>query len=283
MHNKDVSSIQYILNNENIISFNVKNNNVNVTSFNENAISLSDATFIDNPLLFEQKDNIGILRKYYFLQDFDEDQINIVSDILNKKKIAAQKFNSENYYEDLFEDFKNIFRDAQFNYNSRDERLKYKVSEQASEIELSNMASGCKAFGLLYTLLKSGVLIKDSLLVLDEPENHLHPAWQLKYAQILCKMVKRGFHILVTSHSPYLIQALHTYSVLEDIFDDKVNFYYAKTASKENYNEIVNVRDKNGNFDDSEIFKSLYAPFETLQKFDQQISEKLEKEYFDKK
>ena len=78
-------------------------------------------------------------------------------------------------------------------------------------------------------------------------------------------MVKNGFYVLLTSHSPYMIQALKTYSEKEGIFENKVNFYFAAPDAKtENYSIIENVRDSNGNFDDSKIFKSLYAPIEEL-------------------
>lgn len=130
------------------------------------------------------------------------------TDLVEKEKTAAKRLNKENYHENLLKEFENIFNSAQFKYSSNDGRLKYKVNSKAKELEISNIASGCKSFGILYILLKTGVITKDSLIILDEPENHLHPEWQIKYAEIICKMVKNGFYVLLTSHSPYMIQAL---------------------------------------------------------------------------
>ncbi|VVM17606.1 hypothetical protein BSPWISOXPB_2973, partial [uncultured Gammaproteobacteria bacterium] len=63
--------------------------------------------------------------------------------------------------------------------------------------------------------------------MLDEPEVHLHPNWQLKYAEIITLLVKNNINILVTTHSPYMIEALERYAEKYDI-KDKTNFYLAK-------------------------------------------------------
>ena len=215
------------------------------------------------------------------MRPIDTKIIDTSTDLIEKEKIATRKLNKENYHEDLLVEFEKIFNAAKFKYNQSDNRLKYQINDNAKELEISNIASGCKSFGILYILLKTGVITKDSLIILDEPENHLHPEWQIKYAEIICKMVKNGFYVLLTSHSPYMIQALRTYSEKEDIFDKKVNFYFASKDKKlENYSRIKNVRDKNGNFDDSVIFKSLYSPIEVLEKEDDDISNKLEDDFW---
>jgi len=76
----------------------------------------------------------------------------------------------------------------------------YKVSEEALQLELSNVASGAKSFASLLILLKTGILKKEeSLIILDEPENHLHPQWQIDYAEFIVKLVEKGFYMLITS------------------------------------------------------------------------------------
>ncbi len=279
VHKDDIAKLAYTIDSENILSISMKKNVAEVEAFDEQMPSFRDATFIDNPLLLE-----CIYNRYNErIRLFDENdafvkRISILEDLIEKKKKAEVKVNVESYYEDLFVDFKSVFNKAQFKYS--DSRLKYTVNEDANELEISNIASGSKSFGLLYILLKSGILTKDSLIIFDEPENHLHPEWQLKYAEIICKMVRNGFYVLLTSHSPYMIQALRTYSEKEGFFDERVNFYFAEKDKEENYCNIVNVRDKNGNFDDSKIFKSLYSPIEELEKLDLEYALKSEEEYF---
>ena len=81
------------------------------------------------------------------------------------------------------------------------------------EIRLSNVSVGVQAIELLKEVVRSGSLDDNTFLVLDEPEIHLHPEWQLIYARALTE-IANSLHtkVLVTTHSPYFIQALQVYS-----------------------------------------------------------------------
>ena len=89
--------------------------------------------------------------------------------------------------------------------------------------DITNVASGIKSFGLLQLLLSSGNLNEKSILIIDEPEVHLHPFWQVEYAKVLVKLVENDIPVVVASHSPYFIEALKTYS--DKTIKDKTNFY----------------------------------------------------------
>jgi predicted ATP-dependent endonuclease of OLD family len=89
--------------------------------------------------------------------------------------------------------------------------------------DIVNVASGIKAFGILQLLATSERFNKDNILIIDEPEVHLHPFWQIEYAKILVKLVENDIPVVVASHSPYFIEALKTYS--DKTIKDKTNFY----------------------------------------------------------
>ena len=108
-------------------------------------------------------------------------------------------------------------------------------------------------------MLKINVINLDSLLVVDEPETHLHPEWQVKYAKLLIDLVKEGTKVLVTSHSPYMIQALRHFAQKADIYKTKTKFYLSQTNPSANYSTIT---DTEGNLDC--IFKELSAPMDTI-------------------
>jgi predicted ATPase len=74
-------------------------------------------------------------------------------------------------------------------------------------------------------LVHSRQITDKTILILDEPEVNLHPKWQIEYANIIVELVKAGANIIVTTHSPYILEALKTFS---DKFDLKSNFYLAK-------------------------------------------------------
>ncbi len=100
--------------------------------------------------------------------------------------------------------------------------------KQKNKFNVGNVASGIKSFGLLQILASTGNLHKKSLLILDEPEVHLHPFWQLEYAKLIVNLVKNGIPILLSSHSPYFIEALKTYS--DSLIPDRTKFYLGKES-----------------------------------------------------
>jgi predicted ATPase len=50
--------------------------------------------------------------------------------------------------------------------------------------------------------------IPDELLVIDEPEMNLHPEAQAKLIEFLAMLVNAGLNVLITTHSPYIIDHL---------------------------------------------------------------------------
>ena len=72
---------------------------------------------------------------------------------------------------------------------------------------------GLKSFGLLLAAIKYQALKSEDVIILDEPEIHLHPEWQLKYAELIVLLQKAlDLTVLLTSHSPDFIQALYLYA-----------------------------------------------------------------------
>ncbi|KIM03033.1 MAG: hypothetical protein KU29_13070 [Sulfurovum sp. FS06-10] len=109
----------------------------------------------------------------------------------------------------------------------KDEMGRYYFDKHGKKIELVNTATGIKMFGIFQVLSQNNYLNENTVLVLDEPEVHLHPKWQLEMAKLIVELVKNGVSILVNSHSPYMIEALKRYSDREKI-QAKTNFYLAE-------------------------------------------------------
>ena len=83
-----------------------------------------------------------------------------------------------------------------------------------SPLRLLNLSLGLKSFVVLYMLLDSLKLQKKDVLVLDEPEIHLHTEWQVRYAEIIVLLQKYfDLSVVVTTHSPYFLDALEQYAV----------------------------------------------------------------------
>lgn len=112
----------------------------------------------------------------------------------------------------------------------KDDENEYSLFEHnhSKPTKAENLSMGLKFFVLLRFMLTRGVLSDRDVLILDEPENHLHPSMQVVYAQVLVLLQKK-FHltILVTSHSQFFVNALQRFSLSEGI-SKKTRFYMTR-------------------------------------------------------
>lgn len=126
-------------------------------------------------------------------------------------------------------------------------------------IPTANISTGLKTFLILKQLLYSGHLEENGLLILDEPEVHLHPAWQILFAEIIVLLQKEfGMHILLTTHSPYFLRAVEVYSARYRIAD-RCKYYLADLEGEDAvFRDVTTATD--------EIYQKLVLPFEELQR-----------------
>lgn len=101
-------------------------------------------------------------------------------------------------------------------------------TEQFEEpLNFENMSAGLKSFVLIKLLLEKGILKERDVLILDEPEIHLHPEWQLYYAEIIVLLQKKfDLSIVVTTHSMHFLEALELYAKKYDLVS-KCKYYKA--------------------------------------------------------
>ncbi|TKJ20231.1 MAG: hypothetical protein CEE42_14945 [Promethearchaeota archaeon Loki_b31] len=65
-------------------------------------------------------------------------------------------------------------------------------------------------------------------LVIEEPEAHLHPDAQIKFAKFIIRLIRDGFRLLITTHSDHLIYQLNNF----------IKLSIKKEKIKLNYNEL---------------------------------------------
>ncbi len=93
------------------------------------------------------------------------------------------------------------------------------------KLSFSNLATGSKLFSILKILLEKGELDDTTMLILDEPEAHLHPQWQNLFAEIIMMLVKQlGVSVLLTTHSPNFMLAIDAYMRKYQL-SEKSSFY----------------------------------------------------------
>ena len=133
-------------------------------------------------------------------------------------------------------------------------------------ISIHNISAGLKSFTIIKMMLEEGILKEKDILVLDEPEIHLHPQWQLLYAEIIVLIQKVfNLHIVITTHSPYFLESIELFTKKHGI-GDKTNYYLSDINIKENYSTINLVNDRT-----SEIYCKMAVPIKHLEELSNEL------------
>ncbi|MCD8205841.1 MAG: ATP-binding protein [Clostridia bacterium] len=122
----------------------------------------------------------------------------------------------------------------------KDNKIFYRVN--GFDLNVRNLSCGSKVLSALKILMTLGFIKKDTVLILDEPEVHLNPDWQNKYAEILTLLVAGGVRVLLTTHSPNFLLALETYSKIHGT-EDKTKVYVTKKEDGATHSALKDVTD----------------------------------------
>lgn len=137
--------------------------------------------------------------------------------------------------------------------------LGYQLKSAERALSVKNLSTGLKTFVILKTLLTNGTIETNGTVILDEPEIHLHPEWQLLFAELIVLLNKEfGINILLNTHSPYFLRAIQVYSAKYEISDTCK--YYLSELDEE---KRVHVRDVTDSVD--KIFVKLSKPLQILE------------------
>ena len=134
----------------------------------------------------------------------------------------------------------------------------YKVKNSNKILDIKNVSLGLKTFIIIKTLLLRGIIKENGIIILDEPEIHLHPEWQIVFAELIVMIQKEfNMHVLINTHSPYFLNAIEIYS-LEHNIENKCKYYLAENI--DNYSRIIDVSE-----DIEKIYTKLARPFQELE------------------
>lgn len=97
-------------------------------------------------------------------------------------------------------------------------------------VDLTDCATGIKSLSILNILYTQGYLNGETLVIVDEPEAHLHPQLIFDYARILVLIAKKfNVRMLLTSHNPDMVSAIKVVSEAENL--NGVQFYLANESN----------------------------------------------------
>ena len=136
--------------------------------------------------------------------------------------------------------------------------LGYQRKNTDKVLDVKNLSTGFKTFAILKTLLMNGTIEYNGTIILDEPEIHLHPEWQLLFAELIVLIQKEfGVHILLNTHSPYFLNAIEVYAVKYGI-NDRCKYYLASSQD-----DISTIGDVTNNIE--LIYSKLARPLQELE------------------
>ena len=213
---------------------------------------LHGAFYIDNPFIIDKVSNsyeeLKITENHLieFLRKEDEDIFDGIFDAVIAK--------------DKLEDINTILGKViagDITINQEGEYC-FKAGKDTRPLYLQNMSTGLKAFALVKMLLENGSIKEKDVLILDEPEIHLHPEWQLLYAQLIV-LLQREFNLslIITTHSPYFLDAIDVFSARYNT-SQAAHYYLA-----ENEGNVSYLQDVTDNIDT--IYKKLSEPMQMLE------------------
>jgi len=227
---------------ESTISFSIENNIVKEVNCKGREY-LEDATYVESPLYLHMIDTLNYSMQYVEIEGTRAYARSgmiptHIKDFVNKmayaKAISADLFNENR---EIISHVEEIMKGS-FQFNKDTNRLNY-VSD-GHIFSPINTASGTKTFGVLQLLLQSEIIGPNKVLIWDEPENHLHPEWQIQFADVILQLVQAGIPIVISTHSPYFLQAIRYYSAKYNAEKD-VNYYFAENNATglSNINEVT--------------------------------------------
>lgn len=97
---------------------------------------------------------------------------------------------------------------------SEDGEMQFKYGQNIVDLPISSSSS--KALGDFLFYLKHHAEAQ-SMVVVDEPEIHLHPDNQIVLARIFANMVNQGMRVVITTHSDYIIREINNLIMLHSI------------------------------------------------------------------
>ncbi len=89
-----------------------------------------------------------------------------------------------------------------------DDILTFKADGKGEAININDLSSG-EGRLLLKSIALACTVTDNSLVLIDEPENSLHPEWQICYLENLQKAFEavNGCHVVISTHSPHILSS----------------------------------------------------------------------------
>ena len=259
----DLTCVMFDTEEEGSLVFKAKNNQVTEVSFSERGF-YEDITYVESPLYFHLLDSLRnsvayreMKRTFGFKPMVPAHVKDFVDKVLNIQNFDAQPSLLESQSKDYHTE--EIIHGS-FAYDKSSRSIVYQ--KDGMKIKPINVASGIKSFGALQLLLDGYCISNNRPLIWDEPENHLHPQWQVEFAKVIVQIVNSGIPVMISTHSPYFLQAVRYYSAMYSI-EKYVNYYMAESGK----DDMVSMKEVTDDL--NQVFLTLAEPLNQIMNVDE--------------
>ena len=259
----ELSNVMLDTEEEGKLSFKAKDNQVTNVSFSERGF-YEDITYVESPLYFHLLDSLKSSVAYREMKrtlGYKPMVPAHVKDFVDKV-LNFQNFDTQlSLLEPQSKDFHTAdIIHGTFAYDKSSRSIVYQ--KDGMKIKPINVASGIKSFGALQLLLDGYCISNNRPLIWDEPENHLHPQWQVEFAKVIVQIVNSGIPVMISTHSPYFLQAVRYYSAMYNI-EKYVNYYMAECGN----DDMVTMKEVTNDL--NQVFLTLAEPLNKIMNVDE--------------
>lgn len=256
-------------NNVSKIELNVKNGKISFEVIDNDEIVINDSIslvkeiiYIDDPFVL---DDLDYRIPWSFITS-DNHRTELIEKIVSKESknefSVIDELRVQHKLDKIFNSMNDVC-DGELQ-KSEGGSFVYKTDKLNGSLNIVNLSTGMKSFVILRKLLQNGSIDDNGIIILDEPEIHLHPEWQLKFAEIIVLIQKEfGMNILLNTHSPYFLNAIEVYSQKYNI-ENRCNYYMTK--QQEMRSTIIDVTGKV-----EKIYEKLADPLQKLEDMEYRI------------
>lgn len=169
-------------------------------------------------------DNKALTRRIQDRSYFSKNQIDILSKIYSIN--PAQKGEFYDLGCEFDKEFSGYLVEVKDNGINND--ISYIDEDTSKEVSSKMLSTSIHEMALLSIYLKY-VIKKEDLLIIEEPEAHLHPKNQRILVKYLVRAVNSGLKVMITTHSDYVIEQFNNFVRLNSINQDSLEeFNYSQ-------------------------------------------------------
>jgi predicted ATPase len=217
-----------------VVMFPVERNSINTFS---KQLSIRKQDRFDTMLLFKDKEKD--IRKIESLLDFKRYPLSISDELRVADDLVEIKKQKSKFY-DFAEELERELLLGEVNISNDGEILFIPNNSPSTKLPIQMTASIIKTLSSLVVYLKHRAEDND-LIIIDEPEINLHPENQIILTRIFARLANKGFRLLISTHSDYIVRELNNLLILSR----KDNTSVMKNAEEFGYknDEYINQED----------------------------------------